>query len=562
MKYPKSKDYRYVMSIWQSVLIDCKYKGAVLFYAIPIAPYYLHTIYIMADTNNTPDILINNRRGWIAESDSLMREGDCAYMHNLDGRSDPSVLKLNRALIDTYSTLSLPVAFADWYVFCEWWQVYNAWVWSLAYTLTWVSKLISVTKFGITTTWFTGIIVWFYVPTSNTSIIKSFAIPINDDPTPTAVFTSTEYDYFRVYDYFTWSDTQFSVIHNSRYNVHVINYEDDFLYVSVGKKIYVANQPFCTNTAGRLEYYFSLEDNIAWITRAGYLINIYLRNWLKYFWQGIENRTTTWSVDLGIKNVHNIWDWKNFDYVLGVWFTWDTNCIFVSQWQDIQLLKESSHIRDWISEVAKFYIDQWTNNRQRCAFNHNLSFFPVLWWSWPTLWWLLSLWTRNEVTSKSWINDYISDDIQTMWFIWYAIDANSQPFVHFWYELDTWWFAFSSLWYFNQSEQNKTYQSSWVRYTKKYLSPNVKQRTATRFRFRYDLPVGTSIDVYYSKDWLDTYTLLWSLPQWQKDFEWINLSRRTEPRYEIQFKIVISTTDITKTPKLYTMEVYGSNSTR
>ncbi len=521
---------------------------------MPASIYLL--LYTMADTNNTPDILINNRRGGIAESDTLMRDWDCANMRNLDGRSEPSVLKLNKEVRVTSSTgTSIAVNFVDGMAFCKNWSIYNIWSNTALYTITGVAQLLSVTRFTITSAWHEAIYVWFYRPTTNTQTIKSFCIPVLTWWSINFAWTVT--DYFTVYDYQSWTSVPFleTTLHD---NVYIINHEDDFMYVSVGKKIFVANQPFCTETWGRLEYYFSLEQNIAWLSRSWYIINIYLTNWLKYFWQWIENRTTTWSIDLGIKKVQWVWSWKNYDYVIGVWFTGESNCIFLSQWQDIQILKEWNYIIDWWQQKSKFYIQPTAPNPQRCAFNHNMTFFPMIWDQWLGI---TSLWIRNEITSKARLNEYLNNNITQIWALWYGTDINATPELHFWVEI--WWQCYIyTIDFINKSPNNLKYQTTGTRYTKKYVSPNTKQRTATRFRFRYDLPANTTLDIYYSIDWTNIYTLLWTLPPWQKDFEWIKINWSTTPRYEIQFKLVYTTTDITKTPKLYTMEVYASNSSR
>ena len=503
----------------------------------------------MSDTQNQPDILINNWRWWIAESDTLMREWDCAYMHNLDGRSDPSVLKLNNEVRNIQSTWSwLWISIIDSLVRCNNWEVYIIWWW-LQWTAPW--QILAVTKFSIKDTVTPSIYLWFYRVWNN---ILSFAIPIST--VWTALFWSASTNYWIVWDYQLGNNFPFSEP-TSNDSIYTINYEDDFLYFSVGKKIFVMNQPFCNASQWRMEYYFSLEDDIKWLTRSWYLMNIYLRNWLKYFWQWIENRTTTWSIDLWIKRVQWVSEWKNFDYIVWVWYTWESNCLFVSQWQDIQLLKEWNYITDWLNNLSKFYIEATTSNKNRSTFNHNLAFFPMVWDQWIGV---ISLWTRNEITSKSWINEYIDSNIDEIWSIIFAWDANYNPELYMC--IMVWWQGRVYSMDFIRKNNWIKYQPSWVRYTKKYIRPRTKQWVITRFRFRYDNPAQCNIEVAYAINWSSNYTILGNLPQSELDFEWINMDWRTDPRYEIQFRITMSTTDDTKTPKLYIMEWYESNANR
>lgn len=506
----------------------------------------------MADTQNIPDILINNRRGWIAESDSLMREWDCAYMHNLDGRSEPSCLKLNwEVRKPVYNTWSwLWIAIIDSYVWCDNWEVYVLWWW-LQYTAPW--QILWVTKFLIKDPTYRRVYLCFYRVWAN---ILSLVVPIL--PNGTAVWWSVVTWYWLVYDTITNTTIPFSVA-TTNDSIYIINYEDYFLYFSVWDSVYVMNQEFTTAVNGRMELYLKLESDVKWLTRSWYTINIYLYNWLKYFRQWVWNTITSWSIDLWAKRIQWVWEWKNFDYIVGVWFTGQSNCLFVSQWQDIQLLKEWNFVIDWFNVLSKFYIESTTTNKYRTAHNHNLAFFPIVWDQWL---WVVSLGTRNEITSKAWINEYIDWDLEEIWAIVFWWDANLSPTLYICVKEWGVWRVYNMD--FTRKSSWQKYQESWVWYTKKYLSPNVKQRTATRYRFRYDLPANTSINISYSVDWEDTYTPLWSI-WWlpiQKDYEWLTIDWATKPRYEIQFKIEMATTNTDNTPKLYTMEVYGSNTTR
>ena len=66
------------------------------------------------------------------------------------------------------------------------------------------------------------------------------------------------------------------------------------------------------------------------------------------------------------------------------------------------------------------------------------------------------------------------------------------------------------------------------------------------------MPVNTTIEIYCCKDGTNNYTLLTTLPSGQQEFIfnwWVNEWR------EITHKIVMKTTDNTKTPKLQSMTI-------
>jgi hypothetical protein len=546
MKYTITEYNRY----GRFLLIDYKYKIGVILVWSPWSWIYIITIYMK------PSIVINNWKWGIAHDDTIMKDWDCANMWNVDGRSEPSLLKLNKEVRVTSSTGTwLWVAFVDGKVFCDNGQIYNIWSNTLLYTIAWVNKVLSVVRFTITTPWYQAMYIWFYRPSSNTGQIKSFWIPILSNGT--VDYANTDTDFFTTYNYQTNTSNPFvEVTFNN--NVYIIDYEDDFLYISVWKKIYVVNQPFVTNTGGRIEFYFALERDIAWITRTGTTINIYLTNGLKYFWEWIETRTTLWSVDLGVKRVSWVTSWWNLDYLVGVWFTGQSNCIFVSQWQEIQIMKEWNYIMDWNQPQSKFYIESTVGNNQWAWFNHYMAFFPFLWDQWYGI---TSFWKKNDITDKERVNEVVNNTITAIWCVWYATSINNEPFLYFAVKVWNNWFIYE-IDFVNKGINSLKYQLAGRYYTRKYQSPNIWQMTITRFRFRYDKPVNTDIQIYYAIDWSSTYQLLWSLPSGQKDFEWINMNRSTQPFYEIQFKIELSTTVVWSTPKLYSMELYESTAGR
>lgn len=506
------------------------------------------------DSNNTPTILINNRRGGIAEDNALMREWDCAYMQNLDGRTEPTVLKLNTKVTQSATTQDwLAITIMDGYIWCDNGKVFVFWG-GLQRTIPWSVTLLSVSRVIVKDATYWSIYFWLYQTWSQ---VKAFCVPIL--PNWTAVWWSAVTWYGDYYDYFTQTSQPFAITTN-RTNAYIVNYEQDFLYFAVGNKVFCINGAFLTPTSARIELYLQFESNVAWLTLSWYLVNIYLYNWMKYFWQGIQNRTTTWSIDLWMKRISSVTGAGNYDYVVGIWFTWQTNALFISQGQSIQLLKEWSFIFDGTNELDKFYFDRFSTlwNKSRASHNHNLSFFPTYAYQWV---WVVSFWSRNEIVDKAWINEYITGDFDELWALSFWWDANDTPTLYMWLRDSgtNQWYVYSMGFRKNATPQ---YQWEWVRYTKKYVQPRTQQSTITRFRFRYDCPATCEIEVSYAINGSSNYTVLWVLPEMELDFEWINLDRRTDPRYEIQFRIKMTSSLDTTTPKLYTMECYDSNTSR
>lgn len=505
------------------------------------------------DSNNTPTILINNRRGGIAEDNALMREWDCAYMQNLDWRAEPTLLKLNSKVTQSYSTANwLAVAFVDWYTRCDNWKIFDSNWNQQPYTVPWT--ILAVIKFWINQTWYKAMYFWLYEIWWQ---VKAFSVPIDNLWAGAAQRWLAVNAYGTYFDYQTGTSLPFAVTTGWE-NATILNYEEDFIYFSVWNLVFVANAEFMTISWARLELYLRFESNISGMSLSWYLVNIYLFNGMKYFWQWIQNRTTTWSIDLWIKNVTAInWAW-NYDYVVAVGASPETNCLFISQWQSIQLLKEWSFLLDWLNELRKFHFMPWTVSNTWATHNHNLSFFPVETDDWV---WVLSFWARNEIVDKAWINEYVTTVRYDLWAMTFAWDANYSPSLFFGLRDQSTWLWYVYLMSFRK-DPTPQYQWEWVRYTKKYVQPRTQQSTITRFRFRYDCPATCTIEIAYAINWSSDYTVLWTLPQAQLDFEWINLAWRTDPRYEIQFRIKMTSSLDTTTPKLYTMECYDSNTSR
>ena len=481
-------------------------------------------------------ILYNNFYGSVADTNTHMRVWDCAYAENVDGRSEPECLKLNREVSVLCQTWSwLPIDMIDWYILCDDWTIrlYNSWV--VQYTAPWPIVAWSM---------FWSYVLIFYE--------ESWSIKIANIPLSwtTRQFWSAVADRWRQIG-IDWLLQPTPFIADTWSNISFINHSEDILYFSIWRNVYILDYQFTSiAVATPIKKALTFESEVVWLTRDTNSISIYLQNGRKYFWWGIGYETPDGYSDLWISRVTHVWTAKNVDYVLWVWASSISNVLFLCQWQSTQRLREAWSIRDGISSIYKFNV--WTNcrNDSWMWYNHNLVFFPL-----EDNVWIMSLWTQNEIVPYWFINEYVDrlNIYEDIWTMSRAKDANNFPSLYIWVRNNS-----NNQWYLLlfQYDRNNTsykYQPQWARYTKKEINQAPQQNRIKKYYFRYDLPAWTNIDIYYALNWSSTYTLLTSLPSGQLD-HYFDQSMFWN-RHEIQHKIVLRSTNNLETPRLYSMAI-------
>lgn len=484
-------------------------------------------------------ILYNNFYGSVADTNTHMRVWDCAYAENVDGRSEPECLKLNREVIVYQSVQSLPIAMYDWYIFCKDWHIYNIY-WASLPSQIWVSELITVARF-----WLYGIAFaktsWWNIELRVCNIIIT---PITWSITR---WNFTPF-YWDLIDPITWSLTWSFSVPYYWWNISFINHSEDILYFSIEDKVYIMDYQFVG--AGVIKQSLIFEARVIWLTRDANSISIYLQNWRKYFWWWIWYETPDGYSDLWISRITHVWTAKNVDYISWVWTSTRQKILFLCQWQQTQQLAQSNNLQDWTDRKNKFPIWSSVKNDFWLWYNHNLVFFPF---DATSQWaWFLSLWIQNSVTPYWFLNEFVSDLYDSVWLISFARDWFWLPKLYVWVSKVSWWYDLLEIDY-TPNNYTPTYQSEWVRYTKKEINQAPQQNRIKKYYFRYDLPAWTNIDIYYALNWSSNYTLLTSLPSDQLD-HYFDQSMFWN-RHEIQHKIVLRSTNNLETPRLYSMAI-------
>lgn len=480
-------------------------------------------------------ITYNNFSWSIAETNTHMKVGDCAYMENLDGRTEPEFLKLNREVYTKCSTGTwLPILVVDGYVFSTDGTIRSLSNWAIQYTTPSSSPFVAWVIF-----W--DYFIWFYQEWTN---IKLLSIPI-DPILWTWNFWGAVASFWVLVDPITAISAPFSVFAwLSQRNISIINNSEDILYFSIDKKVYTTSYKFMPSMI--IEQSLVFESRVSGMTRDQNSINIYLWNGRKYLRWWIGYKTVEWYSDLWVSRLQKVWQAKNIDYFIASGFTWINNILYISQGQSCKQIRQAGKVLDWFATNSKFAFGTQCNNDSWMTSWNNLVYFPS-----EEKVGAISYGIRNEVNAYWFINEYMSSSYEDIWCLSYGTDANSFQELYIWVrDSNNNWFVLVQQYDINNSLYK--YQLEWVRYTKKEINQFPQIKRSIKYFFRYELPLGTTIEIYCCKDGTNNYTLLTTLPSWQQEFIfnwWVNEWR------EITHKIVMKTTDNTKTPKLQSMTI-------
>jgi hypothetical protein len=312
--------------------------------------------------------------------------------------------------------------------------------------------------------------------------------------------------------------------------------------------VYITNYQFTPSLI--IENPLTFESYVSWMTRDQNSINIYLWNGRKYLWWGIWYKTVEWYSDLWVSRLQSVWQAKNVDYFIASWFTGISNMLYVSQWQTCKQIRQASSIKDsTVSWQQKYKFAFWTQcrNDSWIASWNNLIFLPS-----EEQTGIISYGIRNEINSYWFVNEYMSSNGNyfDVWCLSFGTDVNAFQELYMW--VKNWngdWFLLTQQYDVNNLQYK--YQTEWVWYTKKEINSIPQQNRVQKYRFRYELPAWTTIEIYYCKNNTNNYTLLTSLPSWQTDF--VLMTSNPWTRSELQHKIVMKTNNVTVTPRLQSM---------
>lgn len=480
-------------------------------------------------------ITYNNFSWSIAETNTHMKVWDCAYMENLDGRTEPEFLKLNREVrVQCATGTWLPILVLDWYVFSTDGTIRNLSNGVVVYTTPSSSPFVAWVIF-----W--DYFIWFYQEWTN---IKILSIPI-DPVFWTWNFWGVVTSFWVLVDPITAISAPFSVFSwISQRNISIINNSEDILYFSIDKKVYSTSYRFMPSMV--IEQSLVFESYVSGMTRDQNSINIYLRNGRKYLWGGIWYKGAEWYSDLWVSRLQKVWQAKNIDYFIASWFTGINNILYISQWQSCKQIRQAGKVLDWLATNSKFAFGTQCNNDSWMASWNNLVYFPS-----EEKVGAISYGIRNEVNAYWFVNEYMNNIYEDIWCLSYWTDANNSQELYLWVRDNNGnWSVLVQQYDINNSSYK--YQLEWLWYTKKEINQFPQIKRSIKYFFRYELPVNTTIEIYCCKDGTNNYTLLTTLPSGQQEFIfnwWVNEWR------EITHKIVMKTTDNTKTPKLQSMTI-------
>jgi len=318
----------------------------------------------------------------------------------------------------------------------------------------------------------------------------------------------------------------------------LINDSEDILYFVAWEVIFRS----LVTTLWFIQKGLTLEEPLVWLTKNWSQIAGYTKRGKKYFWDWFSKQHDGY-VELW-ESIRYVQDTRNYDYIVA--WTWADiySKMYVSQWQDFQMIRKWSFDTDAGDEFWKhWYYLTWLfwNN---CIATEDENVYSTS----ETSKSIECFWNKVLWLPKGTTIDFYQENVAlwgmirrksviSAWSIWFSYEnANWDCFV---WDIQ------------NFREPIQRYVPSWVLYTKKIWFWWYKMRPKN-YRIRYQKPPWTTLLLYQSIDWSKTYTLVASLPdQETTDIFTINQS---QPFYEIQRKIEMTTNNDLISPLLYSIE--------
>ena len=498
-------------------------------------------------------ILINKWYGWMSEANTLTTPWQFVYTSNVDGKSEPEFLQLNlraQPLVNTWSWIPTSFiedygTFGDWFVFCDNWTIYSTTSWNLVYTMTGNKPIYNAISFGATNAPWWNKYLWFY---EDGWMIKMASIDRANADVISWAWDVTE-NYWVFTPALPFHTLPAQGIFWEPYCL-AVNNSEDFLYFSTANQVYMgifSQLPF-------FEKMLEFEDQIVWLTTNWPSINIYLRNGKKYIWDWFSE---TYDTDCDLwTNILYAYNNKNYDYIVAG--NAGETQLYTSQWQSFQLLKSTRFTRTLPFPLTKFNYDLTSSrfwNFSMATDKSNLFLFN--WWEWEIeamgnlINWLPK-WS-NHITNVSgnwfWIDN-----------IWLFFCPRWRPNTLYFWHLDTNWNYWLSEIHTDRTRASTNwvfgYTDSGYVITQKFDFWIPMENRAIEYQFRHDIFSNTSITIDYSIDWWPFQNLVVisdinnpDLPKKSRVLQ----STAGVPFYEISYRITLQSSDLTKSPRLYSM---------
>lgn len=480
-------------------------------------------------------IQINKRFWGMSETDTLLSPWQCVFSDGLDGYSNPEYIKLAREIKNVISTWSdLPTTWiedtqSNVWIFWANGNIYSTATGNIVYTMSGNEDIVNAIKIGTK-------YIRAYKGSANTLKLASIEIA----NTGVGVWAWNTF-VTENYGSFTPALPTFQI---GDWFAPLINDWEDFLYFGCWNRVYLAQYP----TLPFFESMLTFEDQIVWLTKNGSVINIYLRNGRKYFWDWFSE-TTLWSVDLGV-NIRFVYNTKNYDYVVAWAFSPIYASLYISQWQDFQLLRSWKFFNVWVFPNHKFAYssDSPYGNNVMAIDKSHVFLFDEDYWA------IQSYGNIVQWLPKAFVNEFArASSGKAINQCWLLACPQKQPNILYVGVEDEDWNCFVDS-YFTDVSYNNTYQLSWYQITQKYDFWVAIQNKTVKFAVRCDTPEWTSISLEYRVDGDGDFFPLHVFSgseKWHLLSQWIMNTARMTSFYEIQFRITLTTEDKNITPKLY-----------
>lgn len=458
----------------------------------------------------------------MTDSDVVGNQNQYSYGEWVDGKTYPDWLRLARksewSEINTDNNLMF-CHYDDYFYFWENGKVYNN-AGANIYTLPWNFPIRNCVRFGDN-------FLMFYNTGNAIRIARCPFLWLSPDFTAVTVqrwIDEALSPFQATFSSAVWPYCQY------------INDSEDVLFFIAGNSAY----RIIVTTAPFIQKGVVFEDQCVWITKNWSQITIYLSKGKKYFWDWFSKQHD-WYVETG-ENIRYVQDTRNYDYIIA----WNNASIYsklyISQWQDFQLVKKWAFTVDWFTEKRKHAY--WMEGRYGnfCIWIDEDNVYLSCDWQDRSIEWM-----GNKIVwfPKSTTTEYYNDNILDWGMIW---------------RKDNWdmWFSYKDInWDAKISEiqtfrtNSPKYVEQWTLYTQKFSMQWERNRMKI-WKIRCDTPAWTSISLYQSIDWSQNYQLIRTITATDKD-EKIYSVPTSLPFYEIQLKIVMTTSNESITPILYSI---------
>jgi len=340
-------------------------------------------------------------------------------------------------------------------------------------------------------------------------------------------------------DILNWDDLELIERWNSWYHRFLVVWT--IAYISSGNKIAKFNH----NTQEIEAQFDFFPSDIIWISYWSWNIKVFLKNWLLYIWDWVNEEQPLEIINLSekLENARTIWA---IDYVIGGDF-WDLARFFALDWYRLSQINKKQRSR--LLWINKFDVST-TWNFQNIESSDNQIFLLdreswndriASYWNkirWLSKWYTVDLTKASNWNIISWSIDFL---FQTQWKLFY------------WYNNWTWdrWVE-----YINLEQSEWPYIEEWFIIEQLFdWWDIIKVKKEEKFYWKCEIPEWTSIEIQSSVNWkdfvsCDIITDAKVLNNWLFTLSDQSFSAWTNYR-ENTYKIILRTTDSDVTPRWY-----------